>query len=1304
MTNSTRSQVPGSGTEGIIRVVLLYAAFSALWILLSDKAVEWLFHEPEQITLASTFKGWLFVAVTSLLLYGQMRRMLGPTGTELKLPPVAGRRLLLPMALVAVAIIVLTAGNIVRTFKQETSKEVARLQAIADLKAGQISDWLRERESDGHFVQTSRFFAETYRHWRDAGDTASGDLLKKRLNEYREDRFFEGVLLLDEQTEVLWGSEDTGLVLNPALLAAAPQAAAEGRALRVGPYRDADGRLHLDLVVPLLLVGDQRRPIVVLRVDPRGYLFSILQSWPVPTGSGETLLFRRDGEEVLFLSEHRHHKDTAAKLRVPVAENDPLTAQVLRGEAKLGSLIEGVDYRGVPVMGVARAIPGTDWFLVARMDQAEARVEANRDAIWVALTGLLALLMAAAGFFLFRQHQELAFSLRERETQAEKLRALELLDAIAEGSGDAIFAKDREGRYLLFNREAARVVGKSPREVLGRDDTALFPPEQAAILVANDRKVMEDNRTVTFQEDLTTTDGEVTFLATKGQLHDAAGNVIGMFGISRDITERKRTEEALRESEEKYRRLIETTGTGYVIIDDQGRVTDANQEYAHLTGRQDVEDILGHSVLEWTSPHDRDRNASEVRKCVEQGFVRNLEIDYVTPSGQVIPVEINATVLRASGALQILGVCRDITERKQAEQALRESERRLRRAELVAQLGNWEFMLGSMEVRVSDGARAIYGLGESKWSIPEVQKIPLPEYRRMLDQALRELIEEGKPYNVEFKIQRPTDGKVLDVHSIAEYSPERGVVFGVIQDITKRKRAEEEKRESEHKYRVLFETANDGIFLQGPTGFVDCNQKGASMYGLLRENLIGRSPAELCPERQPDGRLSSEVAAEKIRAAFDGEPQEFEWQALRADGVPLDVEITLNRVEMGGSVLLQAIVRDITDRKRAEEERKKLGVQLFHAQKLESIGRLAGGVAHDFNNMMGVIIGHTELALHQISSSDPLYFDLQHIQKAAHRSADLTRQLLAFARKQTVSPKVIDLNDTISDMLTMLRRLIGEDINLVWLPSPDLWKVRVDPSQIDQILANLTVNARDAILATGSITLSTENVVLDDSYAVNQEEFVPGEYVLLTVGDSGPGMEREVLDHIFEPFFTTKEVGQGTGLGLATVYGIVRQNNGLIEVQSTPGKGTTFQIYLPAFAGMGASPPAEKDAEKAQEGTETILVVEDDEGILNLSKIILETLGYKVYTASTPTQAFDIVKGHAEIDLVIVDVVMPEMNGRELVELLHTIRPDLKFIHMSGYTADVIARRGVLEEGVHFIQKPFSVKAIAKKVREALEA
>ncbi len=542
----------------IFKVVLVYATFAVLWILLSDKAVQWLFHDVERVTLVNTLKGWLFVAVTSVLLYWLMRRMSGSSVAERVSAPIVGLRPVLSLALIAVAIFLLTAGSIVHTFKQEKDAKVAGLRTIACLEARQIGDWLMERDRDAHFIRSSRYYAETYNHWRKAGDTASGDILKKRLNEYREDRSFQGVLLIDEQNEVLWDSQNAGVPISPALRDAAPLAVAAGKSLRVGPYRGADGRQYLDLVSPLLLADDHSRPVVVLHIDPEVYLFPTLQTWPAPSTTGETLLIRRDGDKVLILNELRHHKDAAAISSIPLAGKYLLASQVLRGEAKPNGLVEGVDYRGVSAMGVAQPIPGTDWFLLAKMDQAEAHAGAERSAIWTGLTGLLALFAAAAWSFLFRQHQELAFSLREREIQTEKLHALQLLDAIADVSSDVIFAKDKEGRYLLFNKEAGRVVGMRTDEVLGNDDSVLFPPEQASLLIANDRKVMEENRTVTLQEDLTTADGEVTFLSTKGPLRDAVGNVMGMFGIARDITERRQAEEALRQSEEKFRRLLES--------------------------------------------------------------------------------------------------------------------------------------------------------------------------------------------------------------------------------------------------------------------------------------------------------------------------------------------------------------------------------------------------------------------------------------------------------------------------------------------------------------------------------------------------------------------------------------------------------------------------------------------------------------------------------------------------------------------------------------------------------------------------
>ena len=395
---------------------------------------------------------------------------------------------------------------------------------------------------------------------------------------------------------------------------------------------------------------------------------------------------------------------------------------------------------------------------------------------------------------------------------------------------------------------------------------------------------------------------------------------------------------------------------------------------------------------------------------------------------------------------------------------------------------------------------------------------------------------------------------------------------------------------------------------------------------------------------------------------------------------------------------------DITERKQAEEEKEKLHSKLIQAQKMESVGRLAGGVAHDFNNMLGVILGHTEMALEKVDPTQPLFDDLQEIRKAAERSGELTRQLLTFARKQIIAPRVIDLNETVEGMLKMLRRLIGEDIDLSWLPGNNLAPVKVDPSQIDQILVNLCVNARDAIDDVGKVTIETESVTFDETYCADNTGFVPGEYVLLAVSDNGCGMDSETLGHLFEPFFTTKKIGKGTGLGLATVYGAVKQNNGFIKVYSEPGQGTTFKVYLPRHAARPSSfMPTQGPGQPAERGHETILLVEDEPSILKMTAIMLERQGYTVVPASTPGEAIRLAQEYlGRIDLLITDVVMPEMNGRDLASNLLSVYPDLKRLFMSGYTANVIAHHGVLDEGVNFIQKPFSRKDLAAKVRESL--
>jgi CheY-like chemotaxis protein len=353
--------------------------------------------------------------------------------------------------------------------------------------------------------------------------------------------------------------------------------------------------------------------------------------------------------------------------------------------------------------------------------------------------------------------------------------------------------------------------------------------------------------------------------------------------------------------------------------------------------------------------------------------------------------------------------------------------------------------------------------------------------------------------------------------------------------------------------------------------------------------------------------------------------------------------------------------------------------------------------------MLGVIIGYAELVIYKTGGDESLRSAIEEILSAAKRSTEITRKLLAFARKQTISPKVLDLNDTVEGMLKMLRRLIGEDIDLAWLPEPGLWPVKMDPSQLDQILANLCVNARDAISGVGKITIETEKITFDEAYCAEHAGFIPGDFVLLAVSDDGAGMDSETLDNVFEPFFTTKETGKGTGLGLATVYGIVKQNNGFINVYSEPGEGTTFKIYLPRHAGE-----AEETKKEAPAGIpvcmgETVLLVEDEPSILLMGKAMLEKLGYKVLSAGSPGEALRLAQEHAgRIHLLVTDVVMPEMNGRELAGRLHGLYPDIKTLFMSGYTANVIAHRGVLDEGLNFIQKPFSMNDLAFKVKAAL--
>jgi PAS domain S-box-containing protein len=495
-----------------------------------------------------------------------------------------------------------------------------------------------------------------------------------------------------------------------------------------------------------------------------------------------------------------------------------------------------------------------------------------------------------------------------------------------------------------------------------------------------------------------------------------------------------------------------------------------------------------------------------------------------------------------------------------------------------------------------------------------------------------------------------------------------------------------------------------------PVGYLTLNEKGTIVEANLAVATLLSVPRRAVLRQ----RLTRFILAEDQDAYYlqvkqltaTDQPQQCEVRLAQPDGATRWVWLEMAPAHddaKGAPPTLRVVLSDITARKQAEAERMHLQMQLAQAQKLELVGRLAGGIAHDFNNMLAVILMRAELALQGADPSTPLHRSLTAIHTTAQRSAELVRQLLGFARKQAIAPQALDLNAAVTLMLPMLQQLIGEEVAMIWRPGDELWLVKMDPAQLHQILANLCVNARDAIAGIGEVIIETRNTPVSRPLTIRDHTLPPGDYVTLTVIDNGSGITPAVLEHIFEPFFTTKGAAKGTGLGLATVDGIVQQNRGEIEVLSGPGPGTRMQIYLPRLAAVAETPAPAAPQELPRGHGETILLVEDEQVVLQMAHDALHTLGYQVLTAGAPGEALRLLAGeHPAVALLMTDIIMPEMNGRELAELIAAHQPQVKRLFVSGYPADFVAARGVMERGVHFLQKPYSLHALAVKVHEAL--
>ena len=775
---------------------------------------------------------------------------------------------------------------------------------------------------------------------------------------------------------------------------------------------------------------------------------------------------------------------------------------------------------------------------------------------------------------------------------------------------------------------------------------------------------------------------------------------VNLYGT--DITERKRAEEELRKASLYARSLIEASLDPLVTISSDGKIMDVNQATEQVTGITRNR-LIGSDFSDYFTEPVRAREGYQ--RVLSEGLVRDYPLSIRHISGRTTDVLYNATIYRnEAGEVQgVFAAARDITERKQAEENLRDSEVRYR--DLIETARDVILTLSPEGVFTSFNRvfETITGWSTKEWIGKVFVDLVDPDDVPKAIQRFKSVMEGQLGEPIELRVRTKYGGFVPGEFVASPQVKEGKVIgiLGVVRDITERKRAEEALRQEKDFNQTLVQASPLFFVAIGPDGkTLMMNEAMLHALGYTTDEVVGKDylstfvpvadRERLLPIFEKLVNQKESTLNENRVLVKDGRELLVEWHGrpvFKANG------------ELGYFI---GVGIDITHRRQAEEKMAVLQDQLRQSQKMEAIGRLAGGVAHDFNNLLTVIKGYCQLSLAEMKESTPLRDALEVINKATEKAADLTRQLLAFSRRQIMEVRVLDLNTHLQNLDKMLRRIIGEDIELVTSLGESLGRVKADPGQIEQVVMNLAVNAKDAMAKGGKLIIETANAELDEAYARAHVAVTPGRYVMIAVSDTGTGMTPEVRDRVFEPFFTTK--GKGTGLGLSTVYGIVKQSNGNIWVYSEPGKGTTFKIFLPRVDEPADKLRAQAVKEEFSLGSETILVVEDDKEVRNLAVRILKRQGYTVLDGSYGDEALNVCRNHqGPIHLLLTDVVMPGMSGHELAKRLESFHPEMKVLYMSGYTDDAIVMHGVLVQGVNYIQKPFTVDALARKVRKVLE-
>jgi PAS domain S-box-containing protein len=897
---------------------------------------------------------------------------------------------------------------------------------------------------------------------------------------------------------------------------------------------------------------------------------------------------------------------------------------------------------------------------------------------------------------------ELHKILEQRRVEAALRESAERLDLVLKASAAGTWDWDVASDTLVWSPQLFRIFGLDPSVAeasFAKWDAALRPEDREPARMRIE-DALREHRSLDAEYQVVWPDGQVRWIHALGlAVYDDQRQPVRMSGICMDITERKRAEQKLERSELRYRTLYENSLDGILLTKPDGTILTANPQACRLLGMTEAE-IIAAGRDELVVADDALTVALEER--TRKGRLR-AELTFRRKDGSTFPCEVASGIFTdTDGLTKTSMVIHDITERVRAEDERRKSEEKFR----VAFMSNPNpcyllTMNDGVMVEVNSAYEALYGYAREECIGRSSAELNVWENYSDRARLLHEL--ESKGFVTGFRSRsRLKSGEIIDVQlSVTRLNLDgKAYLYGVVQDITEQLRAAHALSESERQYRTLIDFLPVSILVHRDGIILLANHKSAQSFGVASpEQLIGTRVLDLV---HPDDR--PRVMKRVLAAISSGQLAELERETLlRKNGESFAAQVTGMSVVFGDRPAVLVVFDDISEKLASEEARAVLTQQLRQSQKMEAVGRLAGGVAHDFNNLLTVITGHTELALLQLRDGDPLRPEIEEIARTAQRAANLTRQLLAFSRRQIMAPVILDLNHIVSSMDRMLKRIIGENIHLETSSADDLWNVKADPGQIEQVIANLAVNARDAMPRGGAVTIETLNVTLDSGFVRSHPEMTPGPYVLLSVTDTGIGISPEIQARIFEPFFTTKPLGEGTGLGLATVYGIVKQSGGHILVESEEGLGTTFNIYLPAAMEAVAASEAQPVMERRLGGSEFILLIEDSATVRKVLTRALEGYGYRVMAVGSAEEAFAAIPHMSgPADLVLTDVILPGLNGVELAGKIRQLWPTSKILLMSGYTADVIPE-GTSELELELLQKPFGPAFLVSKVRTTLD-